>query len=546
MRAMVLPGLVLYLYAWVFDELSPPGINGTFVAEIVTRWLGILVAAGLIVVLKTSKYAADAVGPARSKSDLFLVLLPLAPIVQYTVLNQDILSLSDSLLLVMAFALAIYLLVIEVPCRLRMFLDCRVLRSLTLALLFVTLNMAAFAGVFAWHLRGDGQIQSLLLLAVSGLCVLLYVKERQMLSWLCVCLFVLTSAQAMLQGQGVENAVTSAEAQTTLVTTKPATTPDIYLLTYDGYVENQTMLQYGIDNSAQENWLQERGFRIYRGTYTAGPESITSMGRVFGEEEHMRKATAGQNRVISQLRHAGYSTAGIFPNDYFFQGVGGGYDESYPRPGSATFLLGMAVFEGEFRHNAHFDKPDHDQFVAKKRGLMVQPGQRPLFMYTHTGPGHSQNSGQCLDDEIERFRVRLDAANLEMRSDITTLLSTARKKIVIINGDHGPYLTKNCHGLSRLDYALSDVSRLDIQDRYGSFLAVRWPDAHGSRVKIDQLQDLMPAVLSVLYPNNPLPEFPKFRTVYDADRATAGVTVTDGVFDNGRHAGERLFDSGAP
>ena len=42
-------------------------------------------------------------------------------------------------------------------------------------------------------------------------------------------------------------------------------TPSVYLMTYDSYVENETMLKYGIDNSEQEKHLQALGFKIYRG-----------------------------------------------------------------------------------------------------------------------------------------------------------------------------------------------------------------------------------------------------------------------------------------
>ena len=31
--------------------------------------------------------------------------------------------------------------------------------------------------------------------------------------------------------------------------------PNIYLLVYDSYVVNETMLSYGIDNSEQENYI---------------------------------------------------------------------------------------------------------------------------------------------------------------------------------------------------------------------------------------------------------------------------------------------------
>jgi hypothetical protein len=42
----------------------------------------------------------------------------------------------------------------------------------------------------------------------------------------------------------------------------PAATPNIYLLVYDAYVGNNTMLACGIDNRGQEEYLRSLGFMI--------------------------------------------------------------------------------------------------------------------------------------------------------------------------------------------------------------------------------------------------------------------------------------------
>ncbi len=49
---------------------------------------------------------------------------------------------------------------------------------------------------------------------------------------------------------------------------EPVKTPGIYLLIYDAYVENETMLGYGIDNLDQQQYLEELGFKIYPDTYS--------------------------------------------------------------------------------------------------------------------------------------------------------------------------------------------------------------------------------------------------------------------------------------
>ena len=48
------------------------------------------------------------------------------------------------------------------------------------------------------------------------------------------------------------------------------------------------------------------------------------------------------------------------------------------------------------------------------------------------------------------------------------------KSIIILISDHGPFLTKNCTSLD--NYPPNEINRLDIQDRHGTFVAIRTPD----------------------------------------------------------------------
>ena len=114
---------------------------------------------------------------------------------------------------------------------------------------------------------------------------------------------------------------------------------------------------------------------------------------------------------------------------------------------------------------------------------------------------------------------------------------------MIINGDHGPYLTKNCTQLLDREYDQQDVTRLDIQDRFGAFLAIRWPeDAHVSKDNIAILQDIFPAVLTYLYSDA---EFQRLRRpqklAEGQDRTIAGVSIRSGRIVGGAYDGQLLF-----
>ena len=48
----------------------------------------------------------------------------------------------------------------------------------------------------------------------------------------------------------------------------------VVILTYDGYSQNETLQNYGIDNSNQTEYLIENGFTIFNGTYSIGSYSL--------------------------------------------------------------------------------------------------------------------------------------------------------------------------------------------------------------------------------------------------------------------------------
>ena len=62
-------------------------------------------------------------------------------------------------------------------------------------------------------------------------------------------------------------------------------------------------------------------------------------------------------------------------------------------------------------------------------------------------------------------------ANEEMRHDIDEILETARDAIIVVAGDHGPYLTGDC--AERRPGRSSEVTGDELVDRYGLLPAVR-------------------------------------------------------------------------
>jgi len=130
-----------------------------------------------------------------------------------------------------------------------------------------------------------------------------------------------------------------------------------------------------------------------------------------------------------------------------------------------------------------------------------------------------------------------------MKNDIDTLKKNDPNAIIVLLGDHGPYLTKNCTELR--NFKLDLIDKYDVQDRYGTFLAINWPDEvsfEGNNIEI--VQDILPAILETITENKDLfNELKVDRKFFDRfDSIIGGVNVLNGVIKGGKDNGKPLFE----
>ena len=83
-----------------------------------------------------------------------------------------------------------------------------------------------------------------------------------------------------------------------------------------------------------------------------------------------------------------------------------------------------------------------------------------------------------------------------MKNDISQIIQNDKESIIIIAGDHGPYLTGDGHRMEK--HNKEDISSDHILDRFGVFLAVRYPDgwatSYGNEIEV--LQEVFVNVLA--------------------------------------------------
>ena len=491
--------------------------------------------------------------PRRLTSSLWIALLPLVPVICYLLVNKDILSLLDVVVLLAACLGISFVLVVAIPALLSRYSPTRLLASVAGAFAFTIMNMASVSGLLHWLEKGNIKTQLFLFaLALVITWLLLGLRNTKDLAFVVVA-FLLGSAaiQLLTESYPATPAAYNESRLAELVAGRqPSRTPNIYLLVYDAYTPNETMLFYGIDNSDQEDFLVEQGFTLYPHTYSVGAATLSSMNRVLNvavdaDDWQSRTGVSGGGVIDELLRSLDYRVYGIFGYDYMFRGpLGSQYDYSIPRHSIPSYQLLLAgIWMGEFRFDIGFQTLDHEEYVQAKREVFAAPGEGPLFVYTHSAiPGHSQNSGVCLPNETELHAERLREANAEMRQDIAGIITNDPDAIIIVTGDHGPYLTKNCLILDEYDPA--EITRADIQDRFGAFLAVRWPaDDYSEFDQITVLQDIFPAIFAWMYRDPALLEARIEPATLDTG-VISTVVVKHGIISGGADDGQPLFLSG--
>lgn len=451
-------------------------------------------------------------------TDILLVLLPLTFIVQYAVLNHELLSIKGQIEFILISSIFLFCFVWLIPLILQKTLPVIGLIPLSLALAVIYLSMPTLVVMSAWYIKPD------LFLIVTGLVVLfslfclLYWHHRKLFLSLTIFFFTMSTiytAYPVYFSTGSDTDFAKPSFNVDIVIDHSnflpvhamKKKPDVYLLTYDAYVGQETMLQYGVDNLEQEQFLVNNGFKIYPKTYSIGSSSLVSMSRVLEMSDKLYKpavsSTAGHALVTDIFKKEGYKTHGIL-TPYLLNNRPNGYDVSFPKLDPNATLGVDSIFagliEGQFRFDVIDEMISHSRtdWLAKKRNILSAKTNYPKFMYTHTGPNHSQNSGVCLPNETDLFKERLIEANVEMKQDIDSVLSSKRDAIIIINGDHGPFLTADCTQLKKLK--TDEVNQLHLQDRNGSFLAIRWPDnGYKGLDNIRTLQDTFEAVFKFLF-----------------------------------------------
>lgn len=533
-------------YNHKFVRMGLP-LVGLALLGVVLIWVMLLVIRG-----KGRMHYVSTKEPFEWKS-LLVLFLPMTPITQYIIANQDILSFGDSVVVFGFFLIGSALLTVGVSWMLSRVVPQVLSLTVTLSLVFHLLNMANLVKL----LSGEKRLQVALFAIAVMVIFLLLVGNKKLLYLFSVIFFTVNIGSALMQtdasAEGGQQEVSSGILGA-IAEREPIRTPDVFLIIYESYANQEMLDFYGYDNQEQLAFLQDHGFAIYDGIYTVGPRSLLSIAHLLHVDPlarfaNRRDVIGKDANGLKALKQIGYDVFSIMTDDYMIRGTTPDlYDGYYPNPTDPEFSVASyaiiigAILEGQFKVDAQFSLVTNEMYVQEKQRFLSNTSSSPRFLYTHNNyPGHSPDTGVLRPNETQLYIEKFKIANEEMRQDILSLAEEHKDAIIILAGDHGPYLTKN--GIELETYSKQSILREDVQDRYGVFLAIRWPrKEYAGKFDIKILQDVLPAAFAYIYDDEKL--FDETRLEREAlyTYTTGGVGIKDGIIIGGADDGKPLFE----
>ncbi|HOU85972.1 MAG TPA: hypothetical protein PK158_14115, partial [Spirochaetota bacterium] len=559
---------IIALYSLASSVFIPSGVNALFTSYLIWIFSGITAFLAVIFILwkiitRRMAFALEKEFEPFRLSDFAFILLPMTPVSQYILSNQDSVTMQGTVILFAVFIILSIVCGIIIPVCLSKIASKRIVMTASIAFLTMIFNMASLSSMNAWSVKGIIGIQ----IAVMGLIIIICFIIRFIpvkIAILAMTVFFAVNAVTAAMSDDSEKSTQSKSVEvkkfkvTSVLEGKTIKHKnDILFIVFEAYVDNETLKYYGYDNTEQLKFLEDNGFNVYNGIYSIGAPTEQSLSKLFNIDRDVsrhKRYLAGNTAVHALLSAQGYKTHGVFDNNWNLRGLPMNqlkYDYTFPSSTGVmdSEVLIRAIFKGEFSDAVSFEGIDYNSYLEQKKKVIGKIIKEPAFMYSHSSyPGHSPSGkGMTLQEQpkkMSEYLSKIEKANDEMRLDVEEIIKNNPDAIVIFAGDHGPFMTKTGYGVSNNNdgYKPEDIDRYDIQDRFGVFLAIRWPEKNSAaKYDIKILQDVFPAVLSYLYEDDSLFDTIRIKRMTASNQRTLGVYVEDGIIHGGKDDGQKLF-----
>ena len=491
--------------------------------------------------------------------DFILIALPMSPVIDYAIINSEYLNLNGLFYLIGTTLVFTLFFSFILPILFSWFASFKILMFSGLGLSFTILSMAKISNIynpgddiFSAQIVAEGLYIIVLFIVLFG-----FFLFNKKIAYTTVILFTSIGIAFKFYDFNLSKSTEVQKTQTDRLAkfldnkdNKIIKKKNIYIIVYESYAGLETLNHYGFDNKKHINFLEKNDFKIYHGIYSNSALSIGSTSRILEIDDKItqdgRHFTSGNAFGLEIFKANGYKTSAVFKSPYYFGSSPIKWDQYHPKErvtklGGAT--LTKAIFEGEFRFDIFDDNINYEDYLKLKKINLTSSKKNTLFFTHNNYPGHSQNSGKCDANQKQHYFEGMQKANSEMKNDVLNIINNDKNSIIVLLGDHGPYLTKNCSVLG--SYDINQINKYDIQDRYGAFLSIYWPkDILNINQNIISTQDILPAILSNITNNKNL--FNELRVeskFFDRFKSIAGgVNVHKGILKGGKDDGKPLFD----
>jgi len=282
--------------------------------------------------------------------------------------------------------------------------------------------------------------------------------------------------------------------------------PNVYVLGQESTPNLMTLERYGVDTTRLRNLLSEYGFTLYRKSYSVANSTLPSLSATLDMNVNpsmkARMAIGGYSLSNRWLQSIGYETHGVL--SWYCTGFYNNYDKRVPEASLIqnsyrdTLRFVSQLANGKFAPMPLTDIAKFDE--AKK--VSIEQTKKPLFVFSHNLlPSHSNGKALCSEGEMEKYRKQFDEAVLSLEADILRIEKSSPDSVIAVMGDHGAMLLGDC--TKSLDsLPTKQVSEEMVYDRFGTLLAVKWPNPAKAKKYDSQLltnQDFFPVLFAYLY-----------------------------------------------
>lgn len=256
---------------------------------------------------------------------------------------------------------------------------------------------------------------------------------------------------------------------------------NVYYLLADGYSSYKTLLNEDkIDNGEIYNWLENKGFSVYKNAFSNYPKSYSSMEATFNMKHHYLKdfspiSTQGYN---SYLVMAGYNNVvkEFYNNNYdIYHGHMGKFEnksyETYDHGGTVDLYWLFSATRTYIIFKHFMPKKASSYITDLFTKTVVLNSKKPIYQYIH---GNLLISQQFQGDDygmVAGYKKALHYTNKDIKGVVDKILSKDPNAIIILQSDHGS-VARYEWGDGSTEY---DMKGNFTQKYFGIFFAVKWP-----------------------------------------------------------------------